>query len=807
MIADASTLERLEWRRLQTTLAERPRTPMGRERADSLLPDSEAAAIDRVQARVEEMRRLSGEQGRLPITATVHPDATLDALNVAGRTLPAIEIYDIVQLLVVARQTAVVLRGLDHERYPELGAEWARFPDLEPVIGPIEGNITSTGHIEDTASPDLMRIRREIRHLSERLTRVLEGLMKADWTGPVLRDQYYTVRNNRFVVPVRTDTPRRFPGIVHGHSSTDKTMFVEPLETVDINNDLVRLAEEEESEIERILSGYTELLRAFRGEIETAGAVLGEIDLLEAIAGWADAIRAVRPDLVEGGGFKLEDARHPLLEESLAAVRPPRKIVPLTLDLPRETRALVISGPNAGGKTVGLKTIGLLTLMAHAGLPVPASEARVPVFSRIYADIGDEQSISESLSTFSSHVRNLAVMVRGAAAGTLALIDEIGTGTDPAEGAALGMAVMERLMQRGAQVVVTTHHQGIKTWGYRTPGALNAAADFDEHTLRPTFRLVTGVAGASIGLTMAEQLGLDASLVEAAQLKLDPAGADAARALDAVRSLAADLERQREEAVALRRKYEADELARQARWRTDEERRREQWSKRIDDLSRSFRSEADKLLSTLTDVKERRAVDKERAARERALREQFSEELRAARRTEPAPESWTPQAGETVFITSLGREGVVRRLDGQRVDLQLGRALFSLKLSDLRPAGSAVESIEIETDPEPRPASVLRRVPELPQGVRASVSSREVPRELNLIGQRVDEAIDRLDHYLDDALLAGLRELRIVHGFGTGALKRAVRARLAEHPEVLRVRDGLPEEGGGGATVAVLESE
>ena len=806
MLADTPTLERLEWRRLQELLAERPRTPMGRERADALLPDNDAAAIDRSQARVEEMRRVLGEQGRLPITATVHPEATLEALSVEGRTLLAIEIYDIVAMLVVARETASVLRGLDPQRFPELGAEWARFPDLEPVIGPIEGNITSSGHVEDSASPDLLRIRREIRHLSERLTRVLEGLMKADWTGPVLRDQYYTVRNNRFVLPIRTDTPRRFPGIVHGHSASDKTMFVEPMETVEVNNDLVRLAEEEEAEIERILSGYSELLRAFRVEIETAGVALGEVDLLEAIAGWADSLNAVRPDLVEGGGFKFEDARHPLLEETLAAARPPRKIVPLRLDLPRETRALVISGPNAGGKTVGLKTLGLLTLMAHAGLPVPASEARVPVFRKIYADIGDEQSISESLSTFSSHVRNLAVMVRGAAPGTLALIDEIGTGTDPAEGAALGMAVMERLMQQGAQVVVTTHHQGIKTWGYRTPGALNAAADFDEHTLRPTFRLVTGVAGASIGLTMAEQLGLDAALVEAAQLKLDPAGADAARALDAVRSLAADLERQREETVALRRKYEADELVRQERWRADEQRRREQWSQRIDELSRSFRGEAEKLLSTLTDVKERRAVDKERAARERALREQFSEELRAVRRTEPAPQDWTPAPGETVFVTSLNRDGVVRRLDGQRVDLQLGRALFSLKLSDLRPSGAAEETAATELDPPPRPFAT-RRAPALPTGVRASVAARDVPRELNLIGQRVDEALDHLDRYLDDALLAGLREVRIVHGFGTGALKRAVRQRLSDHTEVVQVRDGSPEEGGGGATVAVLEAE
>lgn len=808
MIAETAALERLEWSRLQQQIMPGVRTPMGQRLVAELLPHGDAASIDRAQARAEEMRRYHGELGRLPVSELADPEPLLQTLQVQRKTLTGTDVYALLQLMLMARETAAALRKLDLERYVELAAEWARFPDLDAVLGPIEGNITASGQLEDGASPELARVRREIRHLSERLQRILESLLKADWTGPVLRDSYFTVRNNRFVVPVRTDSPQRFPGIVHGRSATEKTIFVEPMATVEINNDLVRLAEEEEAEVERILSGYSELLRAYRVELETTAAVLGEIDLLGAIAHWADEIGAVRPDFVEGGGFKLIDARHPLLEATLLQHRPIRPIKPLSLDLPREVRALVISGPNAGGKTVALKTLGLLTLMAHAGLPLPASEVRLPVFQRVMADIGDEQSISASLSTFSSHTRNLGEMLRQAAPGMLALIDEIGTGTDPAEGAALGMAVLEQLMALGAQVVVTTHHAAIKGWGYRTAGALNAACDFDEKTLRPTYQLVSGVAGASIGLTMAQQLGLPPEVVEAAQRKLDPAGAEAARALDAVRQLAADLERQRSETVELRRSYDRDELERQARWREAEERRRAQWSQRVDEMARAFRSDADRLLATLTDVQERRAVERERAGRERALRDQFTEEVRARRRTEPLPESWVPQPGETVFVVSLGRGGVVRRVEGQRVELQLGRALFSLRLSDLRPEGEAVETdVPLAAVELPVAGPAVRKAPPLPSGVQAGISEREVPRELHLLGQRVDEALALLDRYLDDALLAGLGEVRVIHGFGTGALKRAVRQHLATHPDVQRWRDAAADEGGGGATVAILRAD
>jgi DNA mismatch repair protein MutS2 len=802
MRVQADVLARLEWGRVLEIIADKARTPMGTASARELHPAGDPEEVRRRQARVAEMRRALAEGGRLPIAAVEDPARALSELQIERKTLQARDIYETVRLLVVARELVGRLRQLDPESYPALGGEWARFPDMRGVIDAIHGNLTASGHVEDQASPELARIRREIRHLSERLTETLEGLFRAEWTGPVLRDKYITVRNQRYVVPVRTDSPRRFHGIVHGTSSSEKTIFVEPIETVEINNQLVGLMDEEEQEIERILSGYTEMLRAYREEVAVTARVLGELDLLEAVATWADGESACTPELVDDGGLRMVGARHPGLERSLAQETPPKELVPLDVDFPRELRVLVISGPNAGGKTVALKTVGLLTLMVHAGLPTPAERAQVPFFGMLLADIGDEQSIEGGLSTFSSHVQNLAGMIREVRSPGLALIDEIGTGTDPAEGAALGTAILDRLLQDGAHVVATTHHQAIKTWAYRTERALNAACEFDERTLRPTYRLVPGVAGASIGLTMARQLGLDPAVVEDAEARLDPAGAEMARALESVRTLASDLQRARSEAVERRRELDREREQERDRAEKKERRREEEWQRRVQELMTSFRKEADRLLGQVKDTGQRRAMEKERARRERELKDRFSEELRVGRDAEPAPSEWTPQPGETVHVTSLGKRGQVSSIQGDSAEVMLGRARFSVATADLRPTGG---------DGKPGPAAAEPDEPEgrrrarTPSGVQADLSDREVPGELHLIGLRVDEALSKLDKYLDDASLSGHAEVRVVHGIGTGRLRKAVRERLEEHSEIVSWREAHQNEGGAGATVVVLE--
>jgi len=787
-------LERLEWPAVLEAIRIEARTPMGRERVTRTRPASTLDDARLGLARVEEMRRVHASKGRLPISEVCDPRPLLVELGVAGRVLTGRKIHDLLRLLLVGRETAERFRDLDPETYPALGAEWARFPDLEPVIDIIEGNLTPAGELEDHASPELARIRRERRHSSQRLEGILEGIFQESWTGPVLRDRYVTLRNNRFVVPVRSDTPRRFPGIVHATSATEKTLFVEPLQTVEINNRLVTLRDEEESEVRRILAGYTRALRAEREQVAATSEVLGEADSLEAAAAWAQSSGACHPELEPGAGLKLEAARHPLLERALSLDGQGEGLVPLDVDLSREHHVLVISGPNAGGKTVALKTIGLATLLAHAGLPVPADEARIPHLTMILADIGDDQSLEAGLSTFSSHIRNLAEMISEARPPALVLIDEIGTGTDPAEGSALGTAILERLRSRGVHVVATTHLEALKSWAYRTDGALNAAADFDERTHRPTYRLVTGVAGASIGVTMAEQLGLDAEVVADARRRLDPTGAESAAALESVRALAIDLQRQREEIVRLRREQERRLAERETRLAEREATLKERWAERLERLTREFRAESRKILSTLKRARDRKLLDRERMRHERELKARLRPAAPRPSEELPAPAEWSPGEGDPVRVVSLGREGTVRGLTGDRASVQLGRATFTVALSDLRPA-------------DPGAAGVETTGPALPQGVGLSVRHLDVPRTIRLAGLRAEEGLNELDRFLDRACLAGHDEIFVAHGIGTGRLRRAVREMLDDHPEVASWREATPEEGGDGVTVVLLADD
>jgi len=798
MRAERAVLDRLEWEGIRALFAARARTPMGVGFARALRPLPDAGAVERAQELVAEMRAARARAGRLPIAEVADPGLALEALQVAGKELDGRTIYETVHMLAVARGTAQAVEALDPAFFPELVAEARTLPDVSAMVDPIIDNLGPDGLLADHASPELARARAEIRRLKEQVETVLSGLLKSEWAENVLRDRYVTQRNDRFVVPVRTDAPRRLPGIVHAKSDSLKTLFVEPMETVEMNNQLALLREEERQEVERILREYTEALRDGREEISRAADLLGRFDLLEATADWAEAARACRPDIAPGIGLRFVGARHPALESALAAENPPRAVVPLDVDLAREKRVLVISGPNAGGKTVALKTIGLLTLMAHAGLPLPAAEARVPLAERLYADIGDEQSIEGALSTFASHVKNLARMIDGAGEGTLALLDEIGAGTDPAEGAALGAAALERLMAKGALVVATTHHAAIKAWAYRAPGALNAACDFDDASLKPTYKLVSGVAGASIGLTMAAQLGLDAAVVEDARRRLDPSGAEAARMLDSIRALASDLETQRAELVARRRELDREAAERAAKDREAEERRRAEWERRVEQLMKSFRSDSGRVLDQLAETKDRRAVERDRARREKELRAKYVTEA-AAEQHAPAPAGWVPEAGEKVFVASLNKAGVVRAVRGRRVETLLGQAVFTVPIEELRPLSAAGTAPAASAAPAAK--TYVRRAP---AGVAAAMSEREVPLELQLLGQRVDEALAGLERYIDDALLAGVPEVRIVHGYGTGALKKAVREYLDGREDIVSWRDGREREGGGGATVVKL---
>lgn len=782
----------LAWDQVCGYLAGQTRTPMGREGALGLHPTSDLGNLRARRDRVVEMMRVHAEQGRLPLEEVIDPTPLLSRMAIEGSRLGGKEIYQILHLLAVGRALRRDLAALAPESFPALGADWTRLPDLDDLIDQIDGRITPAGLLEDHASPELHRIRGQVRTLSERLTGTLDGILRSRFAEKVLRDDYITLRNNRFVLPVRTDAPYPMEGIVHGTSGTGQTLFIEPLETVSINNELVRLKDEEAREEERILREWTSWMARWRGEIEVTALRISEMDLLEALAVFAESSRAVPAAVGESDRIVLRAARHPVLEKTLTTRSDGEGVVPLDVTLEEGERVLVISGPNTGGKTVALKTIGLLTVMAHAGLPVPAAEAGFPLVESVLVDIGDHQSIQASLSTFSSHVENIAGMIGQAGPRSLVLLDEVGTGTDPAEGAALATAVLDRLRQDGARVVATTHHGSVKAWAFNTEGVASAACEFDEASLRPTYRLLTGVAGASSGLAIAERLGLPPEVVTDALNRLDPRGVETERYLARLRQLAGE----REEAV---RKIEGEvrqlRTEREEQSRTAEEkenRRRDRFARELEQVLSGFRREAGKLLARVRDARERRALERERARQEAVLRRKISREITArtgGTRPPPPPEGWIPEVGRKVQVTSLGREGMVRAVEDGEAEVLLGRATFRVKVSDLRP-------VEGEPTGRARP---------LPPGVSARLEEREpVALELRVIGQTVEEARSSVDKYLDDAILSGHAQVRIIHGHGSGRLRRALRDMLTDHPHVVSSRPGEPGEGGDGATVVQL---
>jgi DNA mismatch repair protein MutS2 len=792
VILDDQTRRDLAWDRVCGYLAERTRTPLGAARARTLLPLGQPEEIEARRDRVLEMMRAHEELGSLPLEEVLDPAPLLERLAVEGTRLGGEEIYGLIRLLQVGRDLRRALAALDPEGFPRLGSDWSRLPDLDHLVEQVDGRLTTAGLLEDHASPELHRIRSQVRTLSERLTSTLEGILRDREAGKILRDDYITLRNNRFVLPVRTDAPFPMEGIVHGSSGTGQTLFVEPLETVVINNDLVRLKDEEAREEERILTQWSAALAAARDEIAVTAGRIAAADLLEALALFSRDGSAVAAEVGNHDRLQVRGARHPVLERTLRSQPGGDRIVPLDLSLDPEDRVLVISGPNTGGKTVALKTVGLLTLMAHAGLPVPAAEASFPLLRSVLTDIGDHQSIQASLSTFSSHVQNLASMIGRAGQGTLVLLDEVGTGTDPAEGAALAIAVLDRLRADGARVVATTHHGSVKVWAFQSEGVASAACEFDEASLRPTYRLLAGVAGASSGLEIAERLGMAREVMEEARRRLDPSERETERYLVQLRRLAEEREEALEESRAeLRRlRSEREDQARRAEKR--EEKRREEFARELERIVADFRKQSDRLLRRVKDARERKALERVRMKEEAVLKRRLRDEIGArggGEPAEPAPEGWEPRPGETVLVVSLRREGTLRGIEGQEAEVLLGRATFRVGLEDLRPTAGA-------------PA---RPGPRLPAGVTAELGEREpAPYECRLIGHRVAEGTALLDKFLDDAVLAGHDEVRVVHGHGSGRLRAALREHLDGHPQVSSWRPGRPAEGGDGATVVRL---
>jgi len=800
----ASSSELLEFGELKELLGRYVTSPLGRRVLENVAPccDREtlaevlaetAEAIEYLKAAQRPQSAARGAAVRLRFDAFTDPTEALAKLRIEGASLEAAEIWELVSMLDSASEIRRLLMAAG-ERFPSLARRARRLGEFGSIVGRLTGKILPGGILADDASPELARLRRELERQRRAIQESLEKFLRRHRQDDLLQEEFVTIRNDRFVVPVIAGRQGRIEGVVHGASASGHTLFVEPLETIELNNELVRLAEEEMREVHRILLEMTAYLRSALPEIQATLTELGELEWLFAKARFALDFDCAIPAFSPPGERRLalQSARHPLLEDVLR--RQHRKIVPISLELDDNCRTLLISGPNTGGKTVTIKTVGLIALMAQSGIPVPAERAELPLFSKVLADIGDNQSIQESLSTFSAHIARVRDMLVAADSNSLVLLDELGRATDPEEGGALGVAVLERFGRAGAFTLASTHLLALKIYGATTPGVLNASMGFDERTLEPTFVLELGRPGKSAGLEIARRLGMPAELIAEAQARLSEAGRDVSRFIS---ELDRRLEETSELAEQLRRQKESlarteELLAR--RWAEKEESRLRELERRVEQLIQQFDAQARETLEKIAAELGSRKTAASVARQTGRLKREFRAELKAV--FEAATEKPPPAAvrlqlepGARVRLRDLREPARVRRLLGDgKVEVEAG--FLRLQISE-------EEILE-----------VLSAVPVAPKaGValdRAPYSARDIC-ELNVIGQHVEEARAQVEKFLDNAILADVERVRIVHGHGMGILRRAISELLAAHPHVEKFYPAEQNEGGAGATIVELK--
>jgi DNA mismatch repair protein MutS2 len=767
--------------------------PISEPELDSLAPHTNVELIRRDFELAREAREWLRESPRPALGSLRDPRELIEKLRVEGASLAALEILALVE---VARAALDLRRLFAHSPASRLDELARALPDFRDLVAQLGGKILPDGSLDSSASPELARLRRSIERLRQDVQASLERLLRRFAREGVLQDAVVTLRNDRFVIPVRVEEKRRVAGVVHGASSSGATVYVEPLETVPLNNELVELQDREFAEIQRILGEFTRKLQERRDELARATEVLSEIDLAFAKAEFGRRYDCCIPQLTAERALTLRQVRHPLLEKTLKAQA--REPVPLDIELKAPMTMMIISGPNTGGKTVALKTLGITVLMAQAGIPVPAAEARLPLFGCVLADIGDQQSIAASLSTFSAHVTNIQAMAVVAGPNDLVLLDELGASTEPNEGAALAVATLEYFRQRGAMTVVSTHHSRLKAYAAETPQAMNAAMEFDEATLQPTFRLLIGLPGKSSALDIAARLGLEPSIVEKARTLLHPADAEAAALLARLHDQRMEFERQ---LVALAEREKQVEARRQELERKFHEERRAKLKELDSKLEDTLRQLGRNWEQTLQDLKaqaapakvvargERKALTLTREAREE-WNAQVLEALGAP--AAPTPEEALPEmplaVGAKVHITNMSTPGTVTALlDDDRVEVAMGQLHMRVGRDEVRVVlQSAAPAAPGRTNP------VLRH--------------EDVPEEFNVIGNTADEARQRVDEFLDRAYLGGRSRLRIIHGHGKGILRKSLHEMFAHHPHVEKYYLAPPQEGGAGATIVELKA-
>jgi len=804
----------LEWEPLLALVAGFAASPVGRNAILDLKPSTDEAWIGLQHQLTGELRLILEEQVSIPVGGLIDPTQMAAKAQIPGAALEANEFQAIARLA----NDVASWQSLVHEPPARLAGKLpglsefssALTTSLRPLAESIERTIQPDGSLADNASPELSRIRRE----QERQQRVIEeslraALRKLSSDGSTQED-LITIRGERFVIPVRAELKRRVSGVVHGASSSGQTVYVEPLETIEQNNELVRLIEEEQAEIHRIFVALTRQVGGYAFGLREGARVLALVDSLQARARFARTYDCVAPTLGPDR-LLLEAARHPLLEKRLRADG--GRVVPLTLELTTEGRQLIISGPNTGGKTVTLKTAGLLAMMAQAGLPIPATAASFPVFTAFLADIGDAQSIEAALSTFSAHITNLDRLAHLANDRSLVLLDELGSSTDPEEGSALAVAIASHFLTAGAWSLISTHHTSLKVYAANTPGVLNAAAGVDEVTLAPNYQLRLGVPGASAGIQTAERLGLNASIIAAARQRLGSQQVDIARFLDKLHSEVTQLEAERK-ATRLEQYALNQDRAKLAREGDIELRNRTRdLETKLASLLKDFEFQMRETVRAIEDRVSQQKLSKEAERRIQRLRREFQESFNqtvVAHRTGADQGDANAQphvlkhiaAGDQVLLKSMGKVATVQReVEKDVFEVALG----TLKMRVKRDECSAPSPLGGDSGLEKRadPLAAARRQKNVHVTV-TSANTDAMRMEINLIGRTVDEATEELEKYLDRAFLAGLPRVRVIHGHGAGILRRGVREFLKGHPHVAGVEEAPQNEGGQGATLVEL---
>ncbi len=769
----ARDLETLEFPRVLDAIAARARSAAGRQAVSDLRPTGDRVEAERRLDRLAELVRLAAEAGRPPTGDVPLVGPALAAAAPDGATLEPRRLAEVRDLLAAARQVRAYLRR-EPARFPRLAADGEAIDAVTEVAEPLAAMLDETGQVRDDASPALAAARAVTRELRGEMEARLLGMVRDPDLGNVIAEQYVTVRNGRFVVPIRTTAAGTVAGVVQDRSISGETVFMEPLFAVELNNRLLLAAKDEEAEERRVRGELTALVRAHGPRLEAVERALAAADALGAAAEFAAHHGCTRP-VLGASDVALLAARHPLL---LEAGRP---VVPIDLRVPAERRGLAVTGPNAGGKTVALKTLGLCALMAHAGLFVPAAEgSRLPLLAAVLVDIGDEQSIDRDLSTFTGHVENLARIAAATGPGALVLLDEPGAGTDPIEGAALAVGLLTDLLERGPRVVFTSHFPQVKTYALAEPAFDVAAFDVEPATGAPRFRLAYHTVGQSLALPIARRHGLPARALETAERLLSGESRDLARAVARLEESRRTYEAGREEAERERAGLAAARADAEALAEDLRARQRRRWAEDLD-ASRRFLRELEARGRTVLEELRRRP---EPAALRAFVREASEEIAAQARASLPEPSPGRPPVpGDTVEVAGRGIRGELVEIAGERARIQRGGLRFEVPSGQLRVVGAAParERVAVEVD---RPT--------------------DAPAEINLIGQRVREGIDALAVFLDRAVRAGLSEVRVVHGFGSGALRRAVHEFLEASQYCTTFRDADPASGGTAVTIAEL---